>query len=111
MEGPMTTKDAPISVVPNPHDPVSTEAAEVARDLAVDPERGLSAEEAASRLSTYGPNRLAGGKKEPGWRAFLRQYEDFTQVILLAAAFVNQVVTGETGTTVVLAGLTVFNAV
>ena len=31
--------------------------------------------------------------------------------ILLVAAFVNQVVTGETGTTVVLAGLTVFNAV
>ena len=33
------------------------------------------------------------------------------QVILLGAAVVNQVVTGETGTTVVLAGLTVFNAV
>ena len=51
------------------------------------------------------------GKKEPGWRAFLRQYEDFMQVILLAAALVNQLVTGDTGTTVVLAGLTVFNAV
>ena len=33
------------------------------------------------------------------------------QVILLAAALVNQIVTGDTGTTVVLAGLTVFNAV
>ena len=33
------------------------------------------------------------------------------QVILLVAAVVNQIVTGETGTTVVLAGLTVFNAV
>ena len=33
------------------------------------------------------------------------------QVVLLVAALVNQVVTGEAGTTVVLAGLTVFNAV
>src|SRR3954469_25352516 len=111
MEGPMTTKDAPISVVENPHDPVAAAATEVARDLDVDPERGLSSEEAASRLSKFGPNMLAGGKKEPGWRAFLRQYEDFMQVILLAAALVNQLVTGATGTTVVLAGLTVFNAV
>ena len=44
-------------------------------------------------------------------RAFLRQYEDFMQLILLGAALVNQLVTGETGTTVVLAGLTVFNAI
>ncbi|HEX5086296.1 MAG TPA: HAD-IC family P-type ATPase [Nocardioides sp.] len=107
----MTTQDAPIAAVSNAADPVSTAAAEVARGLDVDPERGLSAQEAASRLSTHGPNLLAGGKKEPAWRAFLRQYQDFMQVILLAAAFVNQVVTGDTGTTVVLAGLTVFNAV
>ena len=33
------------------------------------------------------------------------------QLVLLAAALVNQLVTGDTGTTVVLAGLTVFNAV
>ena len=73
--------------------------------------RGSRPTEARSRLESHGPNRLAGGKKEPGWRAFLRQYEDFMQVILLGAALVNQIVTGDTGTTVVLAGLTVFNAV
>ena len=33
------------------------------------------------------------------------------QIVLLGAALVNQIVTGDTGTTVVLAGLTVFNAV
>src|SRR4029079_6024004 len=75
------------------------------------PAVGLSAEEVRARLASHGANRLAAGKKEPPWRAFLRQYEDFMQVILLAAAAVNQIVTGETGTTVVLAGLTVFNAV
>src|SRR5262249_6124421 len=61
--------------------------------------------------SSHGPNELTGSAKEPGWRAFLRQYEDFMQLVLLAAALVNQLVTGDTGTTVVLAGLTVFNAV
>ncbi len=91
--------------------PVGSEVDQVAHELQVDPARGLSAEEARSRLASHGPNQLAAGKKEPGWRAFLRQYEDFMQVILLAAAVVNQLVTGETGTTVVLAGLTVFNAV
>lgn len=92
-------------------DPVSVEVELVAREVGVDPARGLSVDEARSRLESHGPNRLAGGKKEPGWKAFLRQYQDFMQVILLGAALVNQLVTGDTGTTVVLAGLTVFNAV
>ncbi len=92
-------------------DPVAASVDEVARELGVEPAEGLSAEEARSRLASHGPNQLAAGKKEPGWRAFLRQYEDFMQIVLLVAAGVNQIVTGETGTTVVLAGLTVFNAV
>ncbi|HEU4399435.1 MAG TPA: HAD-IC family P-type ATPase, partial [Actinomycetota bacterium] len=83
----------------------------VAAELGVEPERGLSAAEAASRLRSHGPNRLAGAKKESGFQAFLRQYRDFMQIILLAAAAINLVVTGDVGTSVVLAGLTVFNAV
>src|SRR5687768_4715894 len=74
--------------------PFAVEADQVASDSGVDPDRGLSAAEVQSRLASHGPNRLVSGKKEPGWRAFLRQYEDFMQVILLAAAAVNQVVTG-----------------
>jgi P-type Ca2+ transporter type 2C len=88
-----------------------SEAAAVARELGVQPERGLSVEEARSRLQSHGPNRLAGAKKESGLQAFLRQYRDFMQLILLAAALINLVVTGDVGTSVVLAGLTVFNAV
>src|SRR4051794_28641020 len=87
--------------------PVAT----VAAALGVNAQQGLTSAEAQSRLATYGPNRLAEGKKESAARAFLRQYEDFMQVILLGAAVVNQLATQETGTTVVLAGLTIFNAV
>jgi Ca2+-transporting ATPase len=86
-------------------------ASAVAQEFGVDPERGLSADEARSRLASHGPNRLAGAKKESGFQAFVRQYRDFMQIILLAAAVISLVVTGDVGTAVVLAGLTVFNAV
>ncbi|MDI1466234.1 cation-transporting P-type ATPase [Catellatospora sp. KI3] len=89
----------------------SRSAADVAQSLDVSPERGLTAAQAAERLAKHGPNRLAGGKKESAFAAFLRQYHDFMQLVLLAAAVVNQLVTREWGTTLVLVGLTVFNAV
>jgi P-type Ca2+ transporter type 2C len=89
----------------------AAEASAVAGELGVEPERGLSVEEARSRLQSHGPNRLTGAKKESGFQAFVRQYRDFMQIILLAAAVLNLVVTGDVGTSVVLAGLTVFNAV
>ena len=84
---------------------------EVAEAFGVRPEDGLSAAEASGRLATHGPNRLASGQKESPIAAFLRQYRDFMQVVLLVAAGINLVVTGDVATSVVLAGLTVFNAV
>lgn len=89
----------------------SRSAGDVARAFEVQPERGLTAAQAAERLAAHGPNRLAGGKKESAPAAFVRQYRDFMQIVLLAAAVVNQLVTREWGTTLVLVGLTVFNAV
>jgi Ca2+-transporting ATPase len=83
----------------------------VAQQLEVDPAKGLSAAEAQQRLQQYGPNELAAKKKESGWHAFLRQYQDFMQIMLLGAAVLNQVFTGEVGTTILLLLLTVFNAV
>ena len=81
------------------------------QQLKVDPAKGLSAAEAQQRLQQYGPNVLAAKKKESGWQAFLRQYQDFMQWILLGAAVLSLVVTREVGTTLVLVGLTVFNAI
>ena len=83
----------------------------VAQQLKVDPAKGLSAAEAQQRLQQYGRNVLAAKKKEPGWRAFLRQYRDFMQILLVVAAVINQLFTGEWGTTLLLLLLTVFNAV
>jgi Ca2+-transporting ATPase len=82
-----------------------------AKQLQVDPAKGLSASEAQQRLQKYGPNELAAKKKESGWQAFLRQYQDFMQIILLGAAVLNLVFTQTWSTTIVLVVLTVFNAV
>jgi Ca2+-transporting ATPase len=84
---------------------------EVARALSVDPASGLSAAEAQARLERYGPNKLATKKKESGWAAFLRQYHDFMQILLLAAAAVSFIVTRQLGTSLLLIGLTIFNAI
>ena len=84
---------------------------QVAEKLGVDPAKGLSAAEVQSRVSTYGPNRLEEAKKEPGWKAFLRQYQDLMQMVLLGAGIINQIVTEDIGTTLVLIGLTLINAV
>ncbi|GIK54453.1 MAG: ATPase [Chloroflexota bacterium] len=83
----------------------------MAQQLKVDPAKGLSTAEAQQRLQQYGSNKLAGKKKEPGWQAFLRQYKDFMQILLLGTAVINQVIVGEWGTTLVLVGLTILNAV
>ena len=83
----------------------------VAEQLQVDPAKGLSAAEVQQRLQKYGPNRLAEKKKKSGLQAFLEQYQDLMQFVLLGAAIINQIFTGEWGTTFVLVGLTVFNAV
>jgi Ca2+-transporting ATPase len=87
------------------------EASAVAEALGVDPARGLTSAEARDRLATHGPNRLASAKKESPIAAFLRQYRDFMQIVLIVAAVVNLVVTQDVATSALLAGLTVFNAV
>ena len=62
------------------------------------------------RRQRYGPNKLAEEAKEPGWRAFLRQYRDLMQLVLLGAAVVSIVALQDVSTGLVVIGLTVVNA-
>jgi Ca2+-transporting ATPase len=84
---------------------------DVAGRLGVDTERGLSADEAASRLATVGPNRFAEVAVEPRWHAFVRQYRDPMQIVLLVAGIGSLYPLKELGTGLVLLFLTLFNAV
>jgi Ca2+-transporting ATPase len=60
-------------------------AERVLRALGVSAADGLSSAEAAARAGVRGPNRLAVGQAEPRWRAFIRQYHDPMQLVLLVA--------------------------
>jgi Ca2+-transporting ATPase len=73
-------------------------------------EAGLSTAEAEARRAKYGPNRFAEAAKEPRWQAFLRQYRDPMQIVLLAAGVLSLFLPDQVATGVVLIVLTLFNA-
>src|SRR5207342_2793672 len=73
-------------------------AAEVCARLEVEPAVGLSEEQVVERRARYGPNKLAEEAKEPGWKAFLRQYRDLMQLVLLGAAIVSIIALQELST-------------
>ena len=83
---------------------------ESCRQLDVDPAVGLSAAEVESRRQKYGPNKLADEAKEPAWKAFVRQYEDLMQLVLLGTAVVAVIGIQDWSTACVLVALTIFNA-
>ena len=86
-------------------------AEEACARLEVDGRSGLDADAVARRRERFGPNRLEEAEREPGWRAFLRQYRDLMQLVLLGAAIVSMVALQEFSTGVLIVGLTVLNAV
>src|SRR5829696_5338767 len=86
-------------------------AQEASAQLQVEPRTGLDPAEVERLRAEVGPNKLAEAKTEPGWRAFLRQYRDLMQLVLLGAAIVSIVALQEFSTGVVIIGLTVLNAI
>ena len=79
--------------------------------LGVQPDRGLTSGEAAERLERHGPNKFAEAKTESRWHAFLRQYQDPMQLVLLAAGVISIYPVKEAGTGIVILLLTLLNAV
>jgi Mg2+-importing ATPase len=51
--------------------------------------RGLSAQEAAARLTTYGPNEFAGRKKLQPLLIFLSKFRNPLQILLIVAAIIS----------------------
>ena len=76
----------------------------------VTPEAGLTSAEAESRRAKYGPNKFAEAAKEPRWQAFVRQYKDPMQIVLLAAGVLSLFIPNQVATGVVLIALTLLNA-
>jgi Ca2+-transporting ATPase len=105
-----TTVDPPVQSQPD--EPWFTlSPAEVADGLHVDVDAGLTGDEAAQRLERYGANAFAVAKQESRWHAFLRQYQDGMQIVLLVAGIGSIWPLHELGTGLVIIFLTLFNAV
>src|SRR4051794_4697243 len=81
------------------------------QQLHVEPEIGLTTDEAAQRLARYGPNKFAEAKTEPRWHAFLRQYRDPMQIVLLGAGIISIYPVKQPGTGIMILALTLLNAV
>jgi Ca2+-transporting ATPase len=81
------------------------------QELHVEPDKGLTSEEAGARLAQYGPNKFAEAKAEPRWHAFLRQYQDPMQIVLLVAGVVSIYPVKQAGTGIMILLLTLLNAV
>jgi len=67
----------------------AVESADAIASLKVDPERGLSDEEATLRLGIYGPNEIQEAKKKAAWKLLLDQFKEILILILIAAAVVS----------------------
>ncbi len=79
------------------------------REQGVDAATGLNQAVAENRLKKYGLNAFAQAKKEAGYVAFLNQYRDPMQIVLLVAAIVS-IIIQEWSTALLLFALTLFNA-
>src|ERR1700733_3878012 len=86
-------------------------ADQVLRSEGVDGQRGLSSAEVAERTQRFGSNEFTAGRAEPRWHAFLRQYRDPMQLVLLAAGIGSLYPLKQLGTGILLILLTLFNAV
>src|SRR4051794_13278187 len=80
------------------------------QELGVEPKRGLTSQEAAERLARHGPNKFAEAKAESRWHAFLRQYQDPMQIVLVGAGVISIYPVKQPGTGIVILLLTLLNA-
>ena len=64
---------------------------QVLGELSSDEESGLTAAEASSRLSQYGPNELEKEEKTPLWKRFFEQMADPMVIMLIVAAVISAV--------------------
>ena len=107
----MATTVTPPTEVPEQKQWFALDGEQVAGDLGVDVHSGLAPDEASKRLEQYGPNAFTAAETEPRWRAFVRQYRDPMQIVLLVAGIGSIWPLHELGTGLVLLGLTLLNAV
>ncbi|MFY9921260.1 MAG: cation-translocating P-type ATPase [Mycobacterium sp.] len=98
-------------------DPSLLDGDTVVEQFDTDPDRGLSAQEAARRLVAMGPNEMTTVPPVPRWRKFVEQFRDPLIYLLFVAIVVSLIVwvvqggSGWPADAVVIAAIVVVNAV
>jgi len=82
---------------------------EVTRKLDVDPEKGLSSAAAATRLEEHGPNKLQEAHQRSMWRVLFDQVRSVV-ILILAAAMVVALVSGQWPEAIAVAAVILVNA-
>jgi Ca2+-transporting ATPase len=83
---------------------------EVATHLAVDPDAGLTTEEAERRIIQYGLNDIRERPSRPLWRMFLDQFTDFMILVLIGAAIISGII-GEPPDAIAIVVIVLLNGV
>ena len=66
-------------------------ADQILKQLATPPDAGLTSDEVARRLETYGPNQLTEAKGITFWKMLLDQFNSFVVIMLIVAAVISAV--------------------
>ena len=72
--------------------------------------QGLTVEEAARRLEQHGENKLTEGRKKSALQVFAEQFKDLLVIILVAAALIS-LASGQSESTLVIFAVLLLNAV
>src|SRR5438094_7161200 len=109
----MTAPTASVDTATRPDEPLwhTVSVVDLFSLQGVEEQAGLTTVEATSRRAKYGPNKMSEAKAEPRWHAFLRQYTDPMQIVLLVAGVGSLYPIKQYGTGLLIIGLTLFNAV
>jgi len=105
----MTSTSAPARAADQAHH--HREVVDVVAALGVDPAEGLGAEQVERRRREHGANELDEAPRAPAWKRLAHQFTDLLILILLAAAVVSFVVSGELKTPTVVLVVVLLNAV
>src|SRR5699024_3017289 len=84
---------------------------EVIEKLGSNAKTGLSSDEAAKRLEKYGPNENQKGEHTSLLQKFIAQFNDFMIIVLLVAAIVSWLVSGDLADAVVILIVVFLNAI
>jgi Ca2+-transporting ATPase len=95
----------------NGRKPHTLDFSEIISSLESESTNGLDSTEAAVRLDTMGPNKLAEARRDPAWKRFINQFRDVLIIILFVAAIVSFVVSRELKTPVVVLIVVMLNAI